>query len=219
MNIYLLTFFFTILLSVIVFIILKIKNNSYGEEKNSFKIGKANIHFKQSMEDPFVPELSDDELNALYKEKLPVVEYDEEGFVKDFSVDDIEGIVDFFNEYGFVVVKNVLTDEECDQSIEEIWNYILDISPGVERDNPETWERSWPGTRIGFIGNGVANGIKSWENRLNKNIHDSFKAVYSSDHNEYENDKEDLMVSVDRYGIMKPTFIGEIEKKTLERSR
>lgn len=49
---------------------------------------------------------------------------DSDGFAVSFSVDDEAGFKKFFDEYGFVVVDGVLSEEECNASIEEIWQEL-----------------------------------------------------------------------------------------------
>lgn len=44
--------------------------------------------------------------------KIPKVPRDSEGFVKAFEADDTEGIASFYDEFGFVVVKNILSQDE-----------------------------------------------------------------------------------------------------------
>lgn len=55
----------------------------------------------------------------------------------------------FFDEYGYVVVRDVLTSDECLATIDDIWTYLETgafggIDPGIKRDNPSTWTKGWP---------------------------------------------------------------------------
>ena len=58
-------------------------------------------------------------------------------YVKSFSVDEEKDLKEvnfshkvhvimkqFFDEYGFVVVRDVLSKDECDATVEDIWNYL-----------------------------------------------------------------------------------------------
>jgi hypothetical protein len=47
---------------------------------------------------------------------------DDEGFVKSFATSEVEQYMKFFDEYGFVVIKDVLTKDEVENTIEEIWD-------------------------------------------------------------------------------------------------
>ena len=66
----------------------------------------------------------------------------------------------------------------------------------VDRNDPSTWLDSlWPGPkRVGF--SEVTVREQGWKNRENKNIHKIFSLLL---------DRKDLWVSIDRYGIMRPT--------------
>ena len=52
------------------------------------------------------------------------VEIDKDGYVKSFSIDELDKAKEFFDEYGFMVVNNVLTQEECNLTIDEIWDTV-----------------------------------------------------------------------------------------------
>jgi len=77
--------------------------------------------------------------------------------------------VQFFEEYGFVVIRDVLTESECEATVDEMWTYIetraflgrkpkTDTSsanaailqaPGfkpirIKRDDPSSWDDGWP---------------------------------------------------------------------------
>lgn len=76
---------------------------------------------------------------------------DKDGFVASFSPEDASGILEFFREYGFVVVRDVLDQAAIDKSVDEIWktSYLLG-RPTIKRDDPSTWENGrWP-TQMGL---------------------------------------------------------------------
>ena len=57
----------------------------------------------------------------------------------------------FFEEYGFVVIRDVLSKAECEATIDEIWSYIetgafrgKPTPVGIKRDDPSTWDDGWP---------------------------------------------------------------------------
>lgn len=62
--------------------------------------------------------------------------------------------IQFFEEYGFVVVRDVLNEAECRASIDDIWTYIetrafmkhpmFDKEHTIKRDSPSTWDNGWP---------------------------------------------------------------------------
>jgi hypothetical protein len=55
---------------------------------------------------------------------LPKVKYDSDGFVTAFEVEQVEEYLKFFDEFGFVVIKNVLYPDEINATINEIWSEI-----------------------------------------------------------------------------------------------
>eukprot|EP01121_Diplochlamys_sp_Union-15-3_P006178 TRINITY_DN16687_c0_g1_i1.p1 TRINITY_DN16687_c0_g1~~TRINITY_DN16687_c0_g1_i1.p1 ORF type:complete len:356 (-),score=52.97 TRINITY_DN16687_c0_g1_i1:62-1129(-) len=130
-----------------------------------------------------------------------------------FSLDQVELYTKHFEQYGFVIVDNVISEEECERSIKEVWEY-LDVSSGgkIKKDEPNTWSNSlWPKEICkngGFMGKFpyvrrlnpqfslIAKQIRAWENRQNPNIYNVFANLFK--------DKK-LWVSIDRYGIMRPT--------------
>ena len=76
--------------------------------------------------------------------KPPVVPRDADGYVKSFVIDDLNGSAAkearaFFDEYGFVVIANVFTLEQCQQTIEDIWNVIESLVGKQIRHDPTLW--------------------------------------------------------------------------------
>lgn len=63
-----------------------------------------------------VKEISNEPLPKIEErfKEFPLIQApkDEQGFIQSFLVEDIEGIKTFFNEYGFVVVDGILSEEE-----------------------------------------------------------------------------------------------------------
>ena len=54
--------------------------------------------------------------------------------------------------HGFVVVKNVLTSEEVEESVSEIWKEITERCEGkAHRDDPESWN-NWPSGLLPIVG-------------------------------------------------------------------
>ena len=78
--------------------------------------------------------------------EVPEVPRDEDGFVVSFSVDDEEQYSAFFNKFGFVVIRDVLSPLECENTIQDIWLELEAVrtKSNPDRNDPRTWER-WPG--------------------------------------------------------------------------
>jgi len=92
---------------------------------------------------------------------VPSLPKDDEGFVQSFNIEDTENYMKFFEEFGFVVINNIISSEEIDATLLEIWNEleskihsyrgsekVLIIAPlilQISRDNPKTWtDDHWP---------------------------------------------------------------------------
>ena len=133
-------------------------------------------------------------MTAYQPKTLPV---DGDGFVQAFSLDDTAGLQSFFEEYGFVVVDGVLGEAARADTIREIWATIEGCCGGrlnIDRDDPSSWRRRWPGGGPGLLGQAV--GAAAWRNRANP----SLRAVF-----EHLVGRSDLVCSVDNYGVLRPT--------------
>ncbi|UJR07141.1 hypothetical protein I4U23_011429 [Adineta vaga] len=124
---------------------------------------------------------------------------DNDGFIVTFNVEQQEEILKFFEKHGLVVVGNVLTNEECERSIDDVWKFLQEMyNPDIERDNPDTWNtNTWPGySHMGIL------GIERWlypqacDNRQNPKIYQVFQTLFGD---------EELIVNVTRAGLMRPT--------------
>jgi len=108
-------------------------------------------------------------------------------------------LLQFFEKYGFVVVRNVLTSQECSATISEIWDIVeglffffltffpclsssssfLVLSPGrltrqgAKREQPWTWN-NWSGTGLsneGIVGYDPFFTPVALKNRINPTLH------------------------------------------------
>jgi hypothetical protein len=174
-----------------------------------------------------------------YENVLPRVPHDEEGFVVSFSVDEPESITSFYDTFGFVVIQNCISDEQAATAYCEAWDIIEECSKAlygrdlerenakpskfkgflkkktslpapVNRNNPDTWIHYWPfrsGGR-GLLGNGVISTPAAWDNRQAENLYKAFTTIFKTN---------ELLVSCDRYGFMRPTkniaFSSGVESK------
>jgi len=88
----------------------------------------------------------------------------------------------------------VISDSDCKQCILDVWSLIESVRPGLSRDDPSTWEY-WPGVySAGLISQALSN--QSWQNRVNPELYDVFKNIIG---------RSDLWVSVDNWGLLRPT--------------
>lgn len=128
-----------------------------------------------------------------------------------FNQEQEEEIKDFFLRYGYVVVRNIISEEQIERTNDELWEseHLIKQKSTVNRHNPDTWD-SWPSGIFGFIN--PTNDFKlktAYENRQNENLVRLFQLLLN---------EKALWVSIGRFGIMRPTknvkFIdGRVEDK------
>jgi len=144
------------------------------------------------------PSLEDEYDPKGYVPPVHEVEIDKEGYLKSFSLDEGENIRNFFNNFGFVVIRDVFNPEECTATIDDIWNYIKKNK--IDRNDRETWSRRyWSGTGLaeeGIIGFDCIFTHRTIQNRQNPNLHKAASIILGS---------PNLLVNHDRYGLFRPT--------------
>lgn len=120
---------------------------------------------------------------------------DDEGFVASFSLEESSKIREFFDEFGFVVIRDILTEPQANDLISGIWDELE--APGrIKRDQISTWSHFPEGTRLGILGSPFLLPKAVWETRQLPRLHQAFSIILQS---------EDLLVSNDRVGLMRPT--------------
>lgn len=137
---------------------------------------------------------------------------DSEGYVKAFSLLNLKEAKEFFSEYGFMVIENVLTAEQCEDSINDIWSYIEEEKwkpklalahriLRVKRSDITTWnsEDGWPLalSSEGILGDPAVFTKQAIKNRMNKALFEIGKLFFEND---------DIIVSHDRYGLFRPVL-------------
>ena len=96
----------------------------------------------------------------------------------------------FAHTTGFVIIDNVISKEECENTIDEIWCslekeqlmfaktkvnfHTLGLFPynQVDRNDSTNWDKpTFPENRLGIVGAGPTfDGIQIWKNRVNPNL-------------------------------------------------
>jgi len=74
----------------------------------------------------------------------PSISRDSEGYVKSFTLSsfdcpEAEEARVFFEQYGFVVIANVFTPEQCAATISDIWNVIESFVQKPVRNDENLW--------------------------------------------------------------------------------
>eukprot|EP00466_Bigelowiella_natans_P001758 jgi/Bigna1/89792/estExt_fgenesh1_pg.C_550123 len=136
-------------------------------------------------------------------------------YYKSYTINQVREYTEAFHRDGFVVVDGVLSADEIALSKEEVWQYLQAKGDGILRDRPETWdEKNWPKEICrngGFMGRFpyirrlysidktmINKQPQAWRNRQNPKVYNVFRNLL---------DSKKLWVSLDRYGIMRPTKV------------
>lgn len=112
-----------------------------------------------------------------------------------FEKNDLDGIKDYLQEEGYVVIKDILTKDEIDKSLslfKKDWNIV---SPNFNFDDPTEWSiKNSP--MIFSKGLAVFNGFGQsdfmWSLRTNENIQSIFKLIHQTD---------DIVTSLDGFSV------------------
>jgi hypothetical protein len=120
-------------------------------------------------------------------------------FTKSFDVENnIQLAVEFFKQYGFVVVKNIFSDEECEQTREGMWKIIETAHEGFKRDDTSTWESMKSTGKYGLSTRGPCFDELLLQNRQNPLLANVLANIIDTP-------LDDLMVSQDRFTIYRAT--------------
>ena len=146
-------------------------------------------------------------LDAEWEYTTKTLPTDEEGYVVAFPVDDADGIREFFDEYGVVVIANAISDDEADAGLDGLWNFLArrceapgrEDFPAPERNKPETWgPGSWPGLeKLGILGDTIMLEPAAFDIRIADGVLASFQHLLGTD---------EIWVNVGRASAMRPTM-------------
>ncbi|KAN0033505.1 hypothetical protein ACTA71_007192 [Dictyostelium dimigraforme] len=148
--------------------------------------------------------------NSLYLPPIYEVQKDVEGYITSFSVEQQIEYTEFFNKFGFVVIRDVLSKSECQKTIDDIWDYIESFKwasyhdlmkseeKTIKRNDPKSWEGIWPNlSQEGIVGYPPVFSETTIANRSNPKIY----SIYSTLLN-----RKDLYINHDRFGFFRPTI-------------
>mmetsp|Transcript_64229 Transcript_64229/g.112075 ORF Transcript_64229/g.112075 Transcript_64229/m.112075 type:complete len:470 (+) Transcript_64229:64-1473(+) len=141
-----------------------------------------------------------------------------------FAPADEEGFGCYFQEHGFVVIDGVLGDESVSATVDELWECpsLLGGYPMIQRSDPKTWGGDdWPAGSRNFLDSlDPCLERQSWRNRVNPVISRIYEVLYRSvppdgqegEQEEIKQEPEEssdgeLVVSVDRFGVMRPALV------------
>jgi len=109
----------------------------------------------------------------------------------------MDNILFSLDKYGYAVVPNILTEQECNNNIELIWQWLENLGTGIKKNNPKTWKGfNWPTNIHGIIQHHkIGHTDFAWNVRTHSNVHKVFSKIWKTDK---------LLVSYDGVCIMKP---------------
>jgi len=114
-------------------------------------------------------------------------------FVQSFSLDSQEEeALEFFNEFGFVVFNGILNEDECQKSVDELFQ-LCEMKPS----DPSTWNH-WPKNGMERYGTPTQAPLFSPQllrNRQNPRLHRAFSLLLKT---------QDLLINHDRACLMRP---------------
>lgn len=124
-------------------------------------------------------------------------------FTASFAVENRDEAVAFWEEWGFVVFHDVLTVDECDATVSEIWNSLEADYPGVKRNDPTSHDLL-PVDRYGLATEQAVFTPQLVMNRQNPRIYDAIDAVTPG----WDGDstKNSIVVSADRWCYYPPSL-------------
>ncbi len=127
--------------------------------------------------------------------------YECDKYVCSNTSDDIKKTLE---KYGVAIILNVLNDEECDEMINGMWNYLDHITYGdIKRDDNTTWKNItnlMPQHSMLIQHWGIGHSDFVWNVRQNINVVKVFANIYDVS-------PEDLLVSFDGASIHMPPEI------------
>jgi ectoine hydroxylase-related dioxygenase (phytanoyl-CoA dioxygenase family) len=107
----------------------------------------------------------------------------------------------YLREYGYCIVENVFTNEECQDYINGCWDWLEGLDTGIDRNNNKTWNNNnWVlNYKQGMISHTVSHSEFLWKVREHDNVINLYNQIYNTDQ---------LLVSFDGITISRPPELG-----------
>jgi hypothetical protein len=128
------------------------------------------------------------------------VEYKVENYLR--SLDDVEGILKCYNDYGAVGITGILTKEECDETVRDVERILLEsgIDKSFDINNPLTFDHTIQHVgKYGLVGKEPLLSAVLNRNRFHANVKKAYSIVYGLK-------PDQLLACYDRLGWMRPTI-------------
>eukprot|EP01084_Bolivina_argentea_P189164 325393_1 len=166
------------------------------------KIKYEDVHFvfntifsKRRPDIDHVIERTKKEWNKIF-EKYPI---DKDNYGVAFEYNDEKTWLPLLRKYGFVVIGNILSAEECDKTVDgmfEDFNKRNKKDLRIDLNDYKTWDNKyWPAPNRKFLSDCPAFHKQAFKNRFNKKIEYVFGKIF----NTYK-----LNVTIDNWGLQRP---------------
>jgi hypothetical protein len=120
---------------------------------------------------------------------------------------DINNVKETLDEFGVAIIPNILTEKECEESIDGMWNYLEHITSEsehkIKRDDEKTWRnlsKLYPLHSMLIQHWQIGHSQFIWNIRQNPKIVDIFVHIFDVE-------KDELLVSFDGASIHMPSEI------------
>ena len=131
-----------------------------------------------------------------------------------FTYNETHKIKKYFKEYGYVVITNVINDQEIENTINEICShpallgeYNFNLKDPSSWDKPHIAEYGFVDVNQGHSQGHSQNELEhAWYNRQHPKVVSSFQNIL---------DTQEIVVNEDRFAVMRPTKVNS-EWKTLD---
>ena len=109
--------------------------------------------------------------------------------------------------YGYCVIKNVFTNKECNETIDDIWKWLEGLGTGIKRNDKKTWNNNnWVhNVKQGMIQSTLGQEEFMWKVREHVNVLYIFYQIYNT---------FKLLTSFDGATIGRPIETGYLQAPT-----
>lgn len=116
-----------------------------------------------------------------------------------FDISEEKEIKQFFDDNGYVAIRDVLTDEECKLTLDEMGSQMQELNTKFDIHNPSTYEEMPVINNFGLSTKRAVFSKQLLENRQNPKIYKAFQILYDFKDNDH------ILVNHDRYAFYRPT--------------
>src|SRR5262249_55676963 len=113
-----------------------------------------------------------------------------------FALDEPRQLGAFFREHGYAAIRDVLSEEECLETYEEVNRLLKEVRPGFDLFDPNTYDCAPINPNYGVFGHGPIFARRFLLNRQHPNVYRAFALLL---------EVPELLVNHDRCAFYRPT--------------